>query len=194
VQLAWMNMAAVQTKEREISRLYAQRRALEARLSAAERQLARTHVVSPIDGIVILKKVEAGEWVERGQPLLVLADPHDLWVITNIRESEVADVKVGSKARIWVDAYPELRFEGEVVSIGATSLSELSEAKPTEFFTKIEQRIPVRVALQQPNDLLKAGMMVWVGIERAIAPISQHYHGHAQRSWQPPWSGCQRRC
>jgi len=166
VQLAWMNMAAVQAKEREINRFTAQKRALEARLSAAELQLSRTHVLSPLDGMVILKKAEAGEWLERGQPLLVLANPHDLWVETNIRESEIADVKVGSKARIWADAYPELRFDGEVVSVGATALSELTESKPTEFFSKIEQRIPVKVRLRHPNDLLKAGMMVWVGIER----------------------------
>jgi membrane fusion protein (multidrug efflux system) len=166
VQLAWMNMAAVQAKEREINRFTAQKRALDARLGAAELQLSRTHVLSPLDGIVILKKAEAGEWIERGQPLLVLANPHDLWVVTNIRESEIADVKVGSKARIWVDAYPELRFEGEVVSVGAAALSELAESKPTEFFTKIEQRIPVKVVLYDQNDLLKAGMMVWVGVER----------------------------
>ena len=166
VELAWMNMASVQAKEREINRVYAQQRALEAKLSAAELQLSRTHILSPLDGIVILKKAEAGEWVKRGQPLLVLANPHDLWVVTNIRESEIADVKIGNKARIWVDAFPELRFDGEVVSVGATALSELSDAKPTDFFTKIEQRIPVKVVLQQPSNLLKAGMMVWVGIER----------------------------
>jgi membrane fusion protein, multidrug efflux system len=166
VQLAWMNMAAVQAKEREISRFTAQKRALEAQLSAAELQLSRTRVLSPLNGIVILKKAEVGEWVERGQPLMVLANPHDLWVVTNIRESEIADVRVGSKARIWVDAYPEIRFEGEVVSVGATALSELADSKPTEFFSKIEQRIPVKVVLHNQNDLLKAGMMVWVGIER----------------------------
>ncbi|MGH8065360.1 MAG: HlyD family secretion protein [Candidatus Entotheonellia bacterium] len=166
VQLAWMNMAAVQAKEREINRFTAQKRALEAQLRAAELQLSRTRILSPLPGIVIVKKAEVGEWIERGQPLLVLANPHDLWVVTNIRESEIADVKVGSKARIWVDAYPELRFEGEVVSVGAAALSELAESKPTEFFTKIEQRIPVKVVLYDQNALLKAGMMVWVGIER----------------------------
>jgi membrane fusion protein (multidrug efflux system) len=166
VQLAWMNMAAVLAKEREVNRFTAEKRALEARLQAAELQLSRTRILSPLDGIVILKRAEAGEWIERGQPLLVLANPHDLWVVTNIRESEIADVQVGSKVRIWVDAYPELRFVGEVVSVGATALSELAETKPAEFFSKIEQRIPVKVALHNQNDLLKAGMMVWVGIER----------------------------
>jgi membrane fusion protein, multidrug efflux system len=166
VQLAWMNMAAVHAKEHQVNRFNAEKRALEARLQAAELQLSRTRVLSPLDGIVILKKAEAGEWLERGQPLLVLANPHELWVVTNIRESEIADVKVGNKARIWVDAYPELRFGGEVVSVGAAALSELAEPKPMEFFTKIEQRIPVKVVFHNQNDLLKAGMMVWVGIER----------------------------
>jgi membrane fusion protein, multidrug efflux system len=166
VQLAWMNMAAVQAKEREVNRFIAQKRALEAQLQAAELQLSRTRIFSPLPGVVIVKKAEVGEWIERGQPLLVLANPYDLWVVTNIRESEIADVKVGSKARVWVDAYPELRFEGEVASVGAAALSELAESKPTEFFTKIEQRIPVKVVLHDQNELLKAGMMVWVGIER----------------------------
>jgi multidrug resistance efflux pump len=65
-----------------------------------------------------------------------------------------------------VDAYPEQRFQGEVRSVGVAALSELVEASPGEFFSKIEQRIPVKVVLHDPNDLLKAGMMVWVGIER----------------------------
>jgi membrane fusion protein, multidrug efflux system len=166
VQLAWMNLAAVQAQEQEINRFEAQKRALETRLQAAELQLARTRVLSPLDGVVILKKAEVGEWIERGRPMLVLTDPQDLWVMTNIRESEIAYVQVGSRARIWADAYPEKRFEGEVVSIGAVALSELSEPKASEFFTKIEQRIPVKVAIRERNDLLKAGMMVWVGIER----------------------------
>ena len=166
VQLAWMNMAGVQAKEREISRFTAQKRMLAARLNAAELQLSRTRVLSPLDGIVLVKKAEVGEWLERGQPLLVLANTHDLWVVTNIRESEIAAIQVGNKARVWVDAYPELRFEGEVVSVGGAALSELAESKPAEFFTKIEQRIPVKVVLRNQNDLLKAGMMVWVGIER----------------------------
>jgi membrane fusion protein (multidrug efflux system) len=161
-----MNMAGVQAKEREISRFTAQKRMLAARLNAAELQLSRTHVLSPLDGIVLVKKAEVGEWLERGQPLLVLANTHDLWVVTNIRESEIAAIQVGNKARVWVDAYPELRFEGEVVSVGGAALSELAESKPAEFFTKIEQRIPVKVVLRNQNDLLKAGMMVWVGIER----------------------------
>jgi HlyD family secretion protein len=166
VQLAWMNLAAVQAQEHEVNRFDAQKRALEARLQAAELQLARTRVRSPLDGVVILKKAEVGEWIERGRPMLVLADPQDLWIVTNIRESEIAYVQVGSSARIWADAYPETRIEGEVVSVGAVALSELSEAKPSEFFTKIEQRIPVKVAIRERTELLKAGMMVWVGIER----------------------------
>jgi membrane fusion protein (multidrug efflux system) len=169
VQLAWANLAAVALKEEQINRLKAQRRALEARLNAAQMQLSRTRIFSPLDGIIILKKTAVGEWLERGQPLLVLTDPHDLWVQTNIRESEIADVQVGSRVRIWVDAYPEQRFEGVVASVGAAALSELVDAKPPEIFSKIEQRIPVKVALQDHNGILKPGMMVWVGIERQRA-------------------------
>jgi multidrug resistance efflux pump len=63
--------------------------------------------------------------------------------------------------RVWVDAHPKLRFEAAVVSVGIAALSELAEAKPQEFFTKIEKRIPVKVVLHNQNDLLKVGMMVW---------------------------------
>jgi multidrug resistance efflux pump len=55
---------------------------------------------------------------------------------------------------------------GVAPEVRRSALSELDDQKPTEFFSKIEQRIPVKVVLHNQNELLKAGMMVWVGIER----------------------------
>jgi multidrug resistance efflux pump len=86
-----------QAKEREISRVTAQKRVLEARLSAAELHWSRMRVLSPLDGSVIVKKAEVGESIERGQPLLVLANPRDLWVMTNIREGEVAAIRSAAR-------------------------------------------------------------------------------------------------
>jgi multidrug resistance efflux pump len=74
--------------------------------------------------------------------------------------------RVGSKARVWVDAYPRTPLRGSGGVSGHRRATELAEAKLREFFTKIEQRIPVKVVLHNQNDLLKVGMMVWVGIER----------------------------
>jgi len=74
-------------------------------------------------------------------------------------------VHVGSPVDVWVDAYPSRIFRGTVESIGAAAISEFALFPPTGNFTKVEQRIPVRIIVASADGLLKPGMMVIVGIE-----------------------------
>jgi membrane fusion protein (multidrug efflux system) len=71
---------------------------------------------------------------------------------------------VGKAVDISVDAYPDRRFEGKVETIGAAAISEFALFPPTGSFTKVEQRIPVQIAVANTDGLLKPGMMVVVGI------------------------------
>ena len=103
--------------------------------------------------------------VQRGQPILVVNDPRDVWVLTNVKETYIRDVHVGSPVDVWVDAYPSRIFRGIVESIGAAAISEFALFPPTGNFTKVEQRIPVRITVDSGDGLLKPGMMVIVGIE-----------------------------
>jgi len=96
----------------------------------------------------------------------VIHDLKDVWVLANIKESYISEVSVGSPVEIWVDAYPDRRFVGKVLTVGAAAISEFSLFPPTGTFTKVEQRLPVQISVPNDDGLLRPGMMVVVGIVR----------------------------
>jgi membrane fusion protein (multidrug efflux system) len=103
-----------------------------------------------------------------GQPILVVNDPGDKWVVANIEETKVRRVHKRAKVDIEADAFPGKNFEGMVESIGAAALSEfalLPSDNPSGNFIKITHRLPVRIFVKDPENLLKPGMMVVVTIE-----------------------------
>jgi membrane fusion protein (multidrug efflux system) len=171
VERARVNIRLAET-ERERSGVHAEQvRVLEARLKEmrakaerAEISLGDTVLRSPITGVISRKRVEEGQLVQRGQPVLVINDPKDVWVLANIKESYIRDVVVGNPVDIRVDAYPDRRFQGTVETIGAAAISEFSLFPPTGSFTKVEQRIPVRITVPNAEELLRPGMMVVIGI------------------------------
>lgn len=165
LQLVIANAGVVDLKRERIKLLAAKLKEEEAKVATARLRLENTVIRSPLDGVISRKRVEQGEIVQRGQPVLVVNDPRDVWVLTNVKESYIRDVQVGSPVDVWVDAYPSRLFRGTVESIGAAAISEFALFPPTGNFTKVEQRIPVRIAFENPDGLLKPGMMVIVGIE-----------------------------
>ena len=135
-----------------------------ARAERARQSLQDTVLRSPLTGVISRKRVEEGQLVQNGQPVLVISDPKDVWILANIKESYIRDVTVGKVVDITVDAYPDRRFEGKVETIGAAAISEFALFPPTGSFTKVEQRIPVQITVANTDGLLKPGMMVVVGI------------------------------
>jgi membrane fusion protein, multidrug efflux system len=164
-QLTVANAGIEDLKRERIKLLEARLKEEEAKVAAARLRLENTVIHSPIDGVVSRKRVELGEMVQRGQPILVVNDPRDVWVLTNVKETYIRDVHVGSPVDVWIDAYPSRIFQGTVESIGAAAISEFALFPPTGNFTKVEQRIPVRITVDSADGLLKPGMMVVVGIE-----------------------------
>jgi membrane fusion protein (multidrug efflux system) len=144
--------------------LKAQLREAQAKAERAKNDWSDTVLRSPITGVISRQRVEEGQLVQRGQPILVISDPQDVWVLANIKESYIRDVILGNPVDVRVDAYPNRRFEGKVDTIGAAAISEFSLFPPTGTFTKVEQRIPVTITVPNADGLLKPGMMVVVGI------------------------------
>ncbi|GIX46601.1 MAG: hypothetical protein KatS3mg131_0812 [Candidatus Tectimicrobiota bacterium] len=171
VEKARASLKLAQTEQERGDLLLEQARVLEAKLKEARARVAQAQINlrdtvlrSPISGVISRKRVEEGQLVQRGQPVLVINDPKDVWVLANIKESAIREVAVGSPVDVRVDAYPDRRFEGRVEVIGAAAISEFALFPPTGSFTKVEQRIPVRIAVANPDGMLKPGMMVVVGI------------------------------
>ena len=173
VARAQANLRLAQTERERSSVHEEQARILEARLKEAGAKAERAQIElndtvlrTPIAGVISRKRIEEGQLVQRGQPVLVINDPKDVWVLANIKESYIREVLVGNPVDIRVDAYPDRRFQGTVETIGAAAISEFSLFPPTGSFTKVEQRIPVRITVPNSDGLLKPGMMVVVGIVR----------------------------
>ena len=126
---------------------------------------------SPIDGIVDDKFVQPGEYVAPGQRLLLIHDPKAVWISANVKETKLTDLRPGQPVTISVDAYPDQRITGRIERIGNAATSEfalLPSPNPSGNFTKIAQRVPIRIAVvQPPGNPLRPGMMVEVDVDTA---------------------------
>jgi len=154
-------------KEDVVKNLRAKVKEVEAQLSLARLRLAETTITSPIDGVVSQTIADAGERVQPGQPIVVINDPHDVWISANIEETHIRKVHTGQAVTITVDAYPRQTFHGTVSQLGAATRSEFAlipAGSASAHFIKVTQRIPVRIAIENPDGRLKPGMMVEVGI------------------------------
>ena len=140
-----------------------------ARLEQQKLRLRDLQVRSPARGVVNKTLIQQGEYVSAGQPILMMHDPDDLWVQANIKETDIGELRVGQPVAIQVDAHPDQRFSGRVQVIGRAATSQfalLPNPNPSGNFTKITQRIPVRIALEAgPLGLIGPGMMVEVDID-----------------------------
>ena len=162
--------AQVEVLDRQIAVLDAQRTALDARRDQQRVDLEDREVRAAFDGVVDATFVDVGEHVSPGSRLLMYHDPDKVWVNANVKETEFRRLKIGASATVRVDAYPDREFKGEVVRLGNAATSEfalLPSPNPSGNFTKVTQRLPVRMAIQQDAALLRPGMMVEVTIDAA---------------------------
>ena len=143
----------------------------EAEVSAQrERQLLNLRdriITSPVDGVVDKTFVNPSEFVLAGQRLLMVHDPKKIWVSANVKETDLRHIKIGSAVTVGVDAYPDKSFEGRISKIGNAATSEfalLPTPNPSGNFTKIVQRIRIRVNLDNKEQLLRPGMMVEINV------------------------------
>ena len=133
-------------------------------------QLSYTRIITPLGGVVSKKSVELGQLVQPGQPLMSIVPLDDVWITANLKETETADVSPGDAVEVTVDAYPGKQLQGHVESLSPATGARFSLLPPdnaTGNFTKVVQRVPVRIRLDQPNDPaqpLRPGMSVNVTI------------------------------
>jgi len=133
--------------------------------------LSYATITSPVAGTVSRKSVEVGQLVQAGQPLLTIVPLSDVWVVANLKETEIKDVTPGDPVEISVDSYPGRKFHGTVESLSPATGATFSLLPPdnsTGNYTKVVQRIPVRIRVdnaQDPTHPLRPGMSVNVKIK-----------------------------
>ena len=133
-------------------------------------QLSYTTLTAPASGVVSKKNVEVGQYVQAGQPLFSVVPLDDVWIVANLKETEIRGIDVGAAVEIEVDSYKGRRFAGQVESLSPATGATFSMLPPdnaTGNFTKVVQRIPVRIRLDGPADPvhpLRPGMSAVVHI------------------------------
>jgi multidrug resistance efflux pump len=115
-------------------------------------------VRAPIDGIVVKKQGTIGELWSTGQTLVTLIDPNKLYISANIEETKLGKIRIGENVDITIDEYNSQKFTGKIKSIGEVSNSALSLLPSTSgTFTKVVQRIPIKIALDEFNNKILPG-------------------------------------
>ncbi|MEH6691117.1 MAG: HlyD family secretion protein [Pseudorhizobium pelagicum] len=143
----------------------AQRQRAAAALAQAELNLSHTRILAPIDGTVGARTIRLGQLVAAGTQTMVVVPLHAIYVIANFKETQLTYLRVGQPVTISVDSFPDQPVKGHIDSISPGSGSEFSllpSDNATGNFTKVVQRVPVKIEIDQdlPLGHLRAGMSV----------------------------------
>ena len=137
--------------------------------------LAYSELRAPVDGVIGNRSVQGGEFVRPGVTLLSVVPLRSVWIEANFKKTQIGTMRAGQKVNIEVDAYPDLEIEGRIDSLSPASGARFSLLPPenaTGNFTKIVQRVPVRIALPAEvlaQEILRPGLSVVVTADRRDA-------------------------
>ena len=169
--------AAQQGARRQIDVIASQRKQAEAALAQAQAELeaatlnlSYTELRAPVDGVIGNRRARVGAYATAASPMLVVVPSHGLWIDANFKEDQLGKLRIGQAVDIHADVEPGRAFKGHVVSLAPATGAQFSVLPPenaTGNFTKIVQRVPVRIALDGHDgelDLLRPGLSVKASI------------------------------
>lgn len=142
----------------------------QADVDFAKLQLSYTTIYSPTGGIVSKKNVQKGQLVQAGQTLFSVVNDNSIYVTANFKETQLNNLRSGEKVNIEVDAYPDLKLQGEVYNFSPATGAKFSLLPPdnaTGNFVKVVQRVPVKIKIKANKDVmdkLRPGMSVNVSV------------------------------
>lgn len=156
-------LASLDVQEKQLA---AQVKGAEAQVQLARNNLDYTKIVAPADGVVGQRQVRVGQFVNVGTQVIAVMPLPNIWVIANFKETQMTNVRVGNPARVAVDAFPDLALTGHVDSWAPGTGSTFALLPPdnaTGNFTKVVQRVPVKIVLDPSSSLgvlVRPGMSV----------------------------------
>ncbi|MBV8156647.1 MAG: HlyD family secretion protein [Dyella sp.] len=178
--------AALAAAQRQIDVIESQKQQARAALqqAKAEQDIARlnegyTELRAPVDGVVANRRARTGAYASAGSQLLSVVPAHGLWVDANFKEDQLAHMSAGQAVEIRADVLPGRVFHGHLASLAPATGAQFSVLPPenaTGNFTKVVQRVPVRVVLDSKDDqlgVLRPGLSVVANVDtrsQAVAP------------------------
>ena len=130
-----------------------------ARLGVVETELENTVITSSMNGVVSKRWMLVGDVVQPGQPILSVYDLGNLWVTANIEETKLSRLHLYEDVEITVDAYPSKVFSGKILQLGSNTAAQFSLIPPNNAsgnFTKITQRIPIKISIAAHDSILSS--------------------------------------
>lgn len=123
-------------------------------LGVIDAKLLHTKVLAPIDGVIVKRWVWEGDVMHIGQAMYSLYDLSNVWVLANLEETKMENVKLGDLVEISIDAYPGKTFQGKVFVMKGAAASEFSlipQDNATGNYTKVAQRVPLKISIERPK-------------------------------------------
>jgi membrane fusion protein, multidrug efflux system len=142
--------------------------AAKADLAMAQLNLGYTEIRSPVDGFVGNRTAQVGAYVANGAYLVSVIPSKGLWIDANFKEDQLRKMKSGQKARVVADVASDKTLEGTIVSLAPATGAVFSVIPPenaTGNFTKIVQRVPVRIRLDDASGILRPGLSTTVTVD-----------------------------
>ncbi|HEX2969749.1 MAG TPA: HlyD family secretion protein [Bacteroidales bacterium] len=127
----------------------------EAQINVLENQLLNTKLFSPASGIVTKRWLLPGDVIQPGQSVLTITKDSDIWITAFPEETKIASITQGQYAIISIDAFPDIDFSGQVTRVGTSTASVFSLIPANNAsgnFTKVTQRIPIRISIERTSD------------------------------------------
>jgi membrane fusion protein, multidrug efflux system len=177
-------LSAIDVQEKQIR---AQIAAAEAQVALASDDLGYTHIVSPADGIVGQRQVRVGQFVNVGTQVIAVVPLPNIWVTANFKETQMTNMRAGQGATVTVDAFPDLKLTGRVESWAPGTGSTFALLPPdnaTGNFTKVVQRVPVKIVLDK-NESLGSLVRPGMSVEAKVDTGRPSGRGAAEAEAQP---------
>lgn len=142
------------------------------RVKIEQQKLKLTYgkVYAPSSGHIGKKSIEAGQFIQAGQPLMTIVQDNSFWVIANFKETQVGNLKIGDEVDLKMDAYPDKPIKGKIMSISESTGAKTSLLPPDNAsgnFVKVTQKIPVKIEildLEKYRNILRAGLSLEVSV------------------------------
>jgi membrane fusion protein (multidrug efflux system) len=154
--------------QRQLMVLMRQADETQAEIRRQDNDIAVRTILSPGNGAVVMTFVRRGEHVSAGQRILMYHDPANIWVQANVKETDVEHLRPGMPVELRVDAFPGKIFKGEIIRVGkaaTTKFALLPNPNPSGNFTRITQRLPLRIQIKDSSLPLRPGMLVEVDVD-----------------------------
>jgi membrane fusion protein, multidrug efflux system len=126
-----------------------------AQVKVFDTQLKNTRLYAPADGVIAKRWLLPGDVVQPSQSLFTLTMSKNIWVVAFLEETKISEIHIGQIVRFTIDAFPGVRFTGKVFLVGSTTASVFSlipASNASGNFTKVTQRIPVRISIESADN------------------------------------------